>query len=69
MTGNVFFLQANYNAAKLFSADHPKAPSSGESSIVEILKQRFPKAQYIEVQDISGKALHVKTCSMTLQFL
>ncbi|XP_057368255.1 bolA-like protein 3 [Daphnia carinata] len=43
-----------YQAVRLFGADHPRVISAGEASLVEVLKQKFPKAKYIEVQDISG---------------
>ena len=41
-------------AVRFSSSDQSKRISTGEASLVEILKQKFPKAKYIEVQDISG---------------
>ena len=51
----VFLLQyENFIHVKFLSSSQSNNISTGESSIVEVLKQRFPKAKYIEVQDISG---------------
>ncbi|EFX68665.1 hypothetical protein DAPPUDRAFT_301274 [Daphnia pulex] len=44
----------SWNATRFSTTDKPGSTSVGESLLVGILKQKFPTAKYIEVQDISG---------------
>ena len=44
-----------------------KNTSAGEALLVDILKSSFPKAKYIEVQDISGKSVTVNySCNIIM---
>lgn len=49
----------NFFTSKLILVDEPtkseeKTPTDGEKKLIDMLRQRFPKAKAIEVLDISG---------------
>jgi hypothetical protein len=50
----IYISLQNCNAVSFSSTDKTGSTSVGESLIAGILKQKFPAAKYIEVQDISG---------------